>query len=254
MKSLGLEIRKLRRKHYWLMVFCALAFQVLWLGAALGRRATGPAGTRLLALGINDAFNLAVLMLPIVAAVLASRLVTIDVEGGMDQMFSALGQGEAGRFFAKLVLGGSTMAVMEVGIVAFATVVGDGLGLHPTPGSSGALPVASVVLVAASFAAVAVQLSLARLFEKQGVGLGVATVFAIAASGLGFMGMQRWGWLVPWGIGAAGNPIDQVASQHRTGDVTLVESSTFNAVMAVTMALVWTVAARLVLVWKEHRS
>ena len=62
-------------------------------------------------------------------------------------------------------------------------------------------------------------------------------------------------WLLPWGIVPAATPIDTVASRtsmRESGDMTLVSQPWTLAALAALVAVVWTVAAHLVIVHQEN--
>lgn len=254
MRTVRIELRKLRRKHFWLMAGGASAVEALWLGAALMRRAVGPVESRMTVLVLNEMLNLAALLLPLVAALLASRLVTVDTEGRMDQAFAAVGQRETSRFRGKLAIGAATVAVMQLALLALVIACGTAAGLRTTPQLGLAAALSIVALVGASIACMAVQLMLARVFDKQGIGLGIGTVAAIALSGLGFLGKQAIGWLLPWGVAVAASPIDQVASRTTIADVALVQHPALTAACAVLAGLWWVLVAHIVLTRRESRA
>lgn len=254
MNAIGLEIRKLKRKHYWLMAAGAAGLPLLWLAGATALRSRRPVGSRLSVLSLNEVLNLGALLLPIIAAILASRLVTVDTEARMGQMFTALGQRPDNRFFAKLAVGSVSVAGGQLLMVLFTALASRAFGLQVTAGyRSGVLP-ALIVLTAASIAAMATQLMLATCAAKQAVGLGVAVVAAIACSALPFAQLAAIGWVLPWGITGAASPIDTLASQHSAGDAVLAANPLTNALVAVLVAALWVAVSRFVIVWKENHQ
>lgn len=254
MNSVALELKKLRRTQYLPIAIATLAFQWLWLGATMFRRAASGQAGRLLGLSLNEAVSLATLMAPIISALLASRLVTVDTVGRMGQFFGALGQRSSARFLGKLAVAGTTVALVEVATLLLVAVAGPAIGLGATEHYRVALPLSLVVMVAASFAAVAAQLVLSTRLDKQGVAVGIATLVAIFASGLGFVGVQALAWALPWTVAVAANTIDQARSQQQGGDIALVGSPAMQAGFAVLAALAWIALAHLVIVGTERRS
>lgn len=114
MTAVGMEIRKMKRKHYWLMASGAIALQLLWLAAMALKRSTGVVEARLMVLSLAEPLYLGLLLMPIVAALLASRLVTLDTEERMDQLLTTYKQRAATRFTAKLVVGSASIAAGEL--------------------------------------------------------------------------------------------------------------------------------------------
>lgn len=244
MTAVAMEVRKLRRKHFWLMAAAAAGVELLWLAASLAQRAAG-SGPRMLALSLNEVLALAALVMPIAAALLASRLVTADTEGRMDETWSALGQPQGTRFAAKTIVLATTLTLLQLVILAFVALVGPAAGLRITPGYRAALLPAALVLAASVLAATAAQLALSTRVPKQAVATGIAAVATIACTGLPYAGIQAAGWLLPWGLIGAAQPIDQLASQTTaTHDVVLNSSPTLTALAALAVAAVWCVLAR----------
>lgn len=212
-----LELRKLRRGRFWPLFWTALGLETLWLLAAEGKRAVGPVATRQLGLGLNEVLSMAVLFVPILAAVLASRLVTLDAEERMGQTWSAYGQRPGARFRGKLLVAGLACAAGQLGVLAALTVLGPAVGLRATPHFWAALPAAAVVLVAASFAVSAAQIALAWVCARQAVGLGGGGGRrpAVLRPGPGGGGGARLGAaLGPGGSGEPGRP-DRAAERGR---------------------------------------
>lgn len=248
---IGMEIRKLKRRRYWLMAAGAAGLEVAWLAAAAAKRAGGPVEMRLMALTLNEALAMCALALPIIAALLASRLATIDTEERMGQMLTALGQREGTRFGAKLTLGSLSVMLGQLALVAFTAVAGPGMGLETTADYREAIWPLVVVMASASVAAVAVQLTLATCVEKQAVGLGVGALAGLVCSGLAPAHLEALGWVLPWGVPAAASPIASVTA-IRSGTHFTVDHPWVNALLAVVVAVIWSLLARLAIAYKEN--
>lgn len=248
---IGMEIRKLKRRRYWLMAAGAAGLEVAWLAAATAKRAGGPVEMRLMALTLNEALAMCSLALPIIAALLASRLATVDTEERMGQLFTALGQREGARFGAKLVLGSLSVMLGQLALIAFTAVAGPGMGLEPTADYQEAIWPIAVVMASASVAAAAVQLALATCVEKQAVGLGVGMLAGLVCSGLAPARLEALGWALPWGITTAASPISSVTA-IRSGAHFTVDHPWVNAMLAVVAAMIWSLLARLAIAYKEN--
>ena len=71
MSALGMELRKIKRRRFWLMAAGAAGLELAWVMAATGKRAGSAAEQRLLGLSLNESMSLCALVMPFVAAVLA---------------------------------------------------------------------------------------------------------------------------------------------------------------------------------------
>ncbi|WP_130873972.1 ABC transporter permease [[Pseudopropionibacterium] massiliense] len=252
MTAVGMEIRKMKRKHYWLMASGATALQLLWLAAMALKRSTGVVEARLMVLSFTEPLYLGLLLMPIVAALLASRLVTLDTEERMDQLFTALKQRAATRFTAKLVVGSASIAAGESLFIGLLATAGPVLGLRNGAGYQEAFWPGLVVLLAASVATMAVQLALATCLEKQAIGLGVAVVAGIVSSALPFMYLAPLGWALPWGLPAAANPVSTRLLGQTGMETALVTHPWVNALGAVLAATAWVCISRFIVKYKEN--
>ena len=251
MSALGMELRKIKRRRFWLMAAGGAGLELAWVAAATGQRAGGTAEQRLLGLSLNESLSLCAMVLPLVAALLTSRLATVDTEERMGRLLTALGQRGAARFDAKLALGSLAVALGQASLLAFIALVGPGMGLRPTAAYRDSLWPALVVMLAASVAATAVQLALAICVDKQAVGLAAGALAGVLCSGLPAAHLETLGWLFPWGVAVAGNPISSLAS-FRAHVPVAVAHPWAGALFAVIAAAVWVVAARLAVVHKEN--
>ena len=252
MTAVGMEIRKMKRKHYWLMASGAIALQLLWLAAMVLKRSTGVVEARLMVLSLAEPLYLGLLLMPIVAALLASRLVTLDTEERMDQLLTTFKQRAATRFTAKLVVGSASIAAGESLFIGLLASAGPGLGLRSDAGYQEALWPGLVVLLAASVATVAVQLALAGWLEKQAVGLGLAGVVGDCCSVLPFIKLAPLGWVLPWGLPAAANPVSTQLLRQTGMGTALVAHPWMNALGAVLAAAAWVCISRSIVKYKEN--
>ncbi|MBW3069072.1 MULTISPECIES: ABC transporter permease [unclassified Actinomyces] len=250
MTAIVMESRKLRRRHFWLMAAALGGLVVLWSAGLLSARATGVEQMRLLSLGLADSINMTSMLLPLIAALLASRLATVDSEERMDQLLTALGQTERSRFGGKLILGSCAAAVGQLAMLGLIALAGPGMGLRTTPTDRELVWSIAVVMVAACVAAMAAQLILAIYVSKQAVGLGVGAVASLLCSALPFMHLGAVDWLFPWGIAGAAAPLSQASQQ--AGTVILVEHPWLNALWAVLSAAVWSALAGFVINYREN--
>jgi hypothetical protein avisC_12452 len=252
---LALELGKLRRKRYWLIAASATAVCLAWSSLLIIHRASGPAEARHATLALNEFIQIIAFLMPIITAVLASRIVTVDTEERMGQLMTALGQSPLTRYRGKLVIVILTILCMEASIFALLSVLAGSIGLTVTDSYWRTLPPALVVVACSTLAISAVQLTLSTCFDKQGIGLGVAAIGGLIAESLPYAYLGKFSWLLPWGIVPAATPIDTVASyksMREGGDMTLVSQPWTLAALAALVAVGWTVAAHLVIVHQEN--
>lgn len=250
MSAIVMEMRKLKRRHFWLMAGTLGGLAALWSAGLLWSRSAGPEQTRLLSLGLADSINMTAMLLPFIAALLASRLATVDSEGRMGQWLTALGQDERSRFGGKLFLGSSAVAAGQLATLGLAALVGPGMGLRTSPADRDLFWSIVVVVIAASIAAMAVQLVLAICVSKQAIGLSTGALAALICSALPFMHLSAADWLFPWGIAGAASPLSQAS--YAAGKVILVDRPWFNALWALLAAAFWTTLATFVISYREN--
>lgn len=250
MTAVVMEMRKLRRRHFWLMAAALGGLAVLWSEGLLLSRANGVEQMRLLSLGLADSINMTAMLLPFIAALLASRLATVDSEERMGQWLTALGQDERSRFGGKLLLGSGAAAVGQLAMLGLVALAGPGMGLRTTPADRELVWSIAVVMIAACIAAMAAQLVLAMCVPKQAVGLGVGAVASLLCSALPFMHLGVVDWLFPWGIAGAATPLSQAS--YSAGKVILVDRPWLNALWAALSAALWAALAGFVINYREN--
>ena len=253
--TLALELGKLRRKRYWLIAASATAVCLAWCSMLITHRASGPVAARHATLALDEFIQIIAFLMPIITAVLASRIVTVDTEERMGQLMTALGQSALTRYRGKLVIVILTVLCVETALFTLVTVLAGPIGLTVTDSYWRTLPPALVVVACSTLAISAVQLTLSTRFDKQGIGLGVAAIGGLIAESLPYAYLGKFSWLLPWGIVPAATPIDTVASyksMREIGDMTLASQPWTLAALAALVAVGWTVAAHLVIVHQEN--
>ena len=253
--TLALELGKLRRKRYWLIAASATAVCLAWCSMLITHRASGPVAARHATLALDEFIQIIAFLMPIITAVLASRIVTVDTEERMGQLMTALGQSPLTRYRGKLVIVILTVLCIEMTLFTLVTVLAGPIGLTVTGSYWSTLPPALAVAACSTLAISAVQLTLSTCFDKQGVSLGAAAIGGLIAESLPYAYLGKFSWLLPWGIVPAATPIDTVASyksMREIGDMTLASQPWTLAALAALVAVGWTVAAHLVIVHQEN--
>ncbi|WP_147680743.1 ABC transporter permease [Actinomyces ruminicola] len=250
MTAIIMEARKLKRRHFWLMAAVLGGLVVMWSAGLHVTRANGVEHMRLLSLGLADSLNMTAMLLPFIAALLASRLATVDTEERMGQWLTALGQAEHSRFLGKLLLGSFAVAAGQLAMLGLTALTGPGLGLRTGATDQALIWSIAVVMIAACVAAVAAQLVLAICVPKQAVGLGIGAVASLLCSALPFMHLGAVDWLLPWGIAGAAAPLSRASQQ--AGTVILVDHPWLNALWAAVAAGIWTALAGFIINYREN--
>lgn len=253
--TLTLELGKLRRKRYWLIAASATAVCLAWCSMLITHRASGPVVARHATLALDEFIQIIAFLMPLITAILASRIVTVDTEGRMGQLLTALGQSPLSRYRGKLVIVILTVLSMETALFVLVSVLAGPIGLTVTDSYWRTLPPALAVVACSTLAISAVQLTLSTYFDKQGISLGAAAIGGLIAESLPYAYLGKFSWLLPWGIVPAATPIDTVASHksmRESGDMTLVSQPWTLAALAALVAVGWTVAAHLVIVHQEN--
>lgn len=253
--TLALELGKLRRKRYWLIAASATTVCLAWSSMLITHRASGPVAARNATLGLDEFIQIIAFLMPLITAILASRIVTVDTEERMGQLMTALGQSPLTRYRGKLVVVILTVLCIEASIFVLFTVLAGPIGLTVTDSYWRTLPPALAVVACSTLAISAVQLTLSTCFDKQGISLGAAAIGGLIAESLPYAYLGKFSWLLPWGIVPAATPIDTVASyksMRESGDMTLMSQPWTLAALAALVAVGWTVAAHLVIVHQEN--
>lgn len=253
--AVRMELRKLRRKHYWLMAGGITIVLSLWnLVIQLQRTGTSGADNQMLGvLALNEGLQMLAMFLPGIIAVLASRMVTVDTEERMDQMMSSLGQCETTRFVAKLIVLSTVATVISLAMMASGLAAP---GLRATPALWSTLPLLPVLVVSTAVAVSAVQLALSACLAKQAVTIAVAAIGGLVISMCSIaLKMPQIGWLTPWGLVGSACPIDYAATQEAVAaggtDAVLVSSPWLVVATALVLAVIWTAASCTAVARKE---
>lgn len=250
MKALRLEILKLKRSRFWSIAAGSASIVLLWFALLTLHRAHGPEESRLAVFAVNEAVNLSGILIPIVAALLASRIITIDTEQGMGDTLTAFGQPARRRWLTKLQLVLGCVVLIE-GLMLGVAETGRAWGLVTSPAHDSALLPTALVLFAGTIATVSAQLALATIFDKQGIGLACAVIGGIAASSLPFLGAEYLGWLLPWGLLVAANPVAPLPQQIAGADALLISYPILYACGALAAAVLWLGIASVLVTRKE---
>ena len=121
--TLTLELGKLRRKRYWLIAASATAVCLAWSSMLITQRASGPVGARHATLALDEFIQIIAFLMPLITAILASRIVTVDTEERMGQLMTALGQSPLARYRGKLVVVILTVLCIEMALFTLVTVL-----------------------------------------------------------------------------------------------------------------------------------
>ncbi len=235
MKQFILTLKSLRHRQILLITLLFIAVVGLWLGAALAKRARGPKEIHLYLLALNEVMMLAIYVLPIIAAIVASRVVTTSRDGGMDTKLRSMGISASRQFGANLVVTIMITTLVAVFILALALVSSLIYGFNRPNNITIISLSALLALVGDAIAVSAIHTWAATQFSQQGVTLGMAVVAAIGTSALPFAGLNYLSWILPWGIVSAANPV----LGSTGGVVTISTEALLFGVVAVIVGIFW---------------
>lgn len=195
MKALALEFYKTRGRKVWLVVFALIAVQLLWMLWSLRSMREQKLDTGWMYF-LYEFPALNTLMMPVIAAVVASRLCDTEHQGRTLKLLKTVMP--AGRLFgAKFLCGSIYMAAAAVFQVAMMLLGGSLKGFR------GAVPVQKYLLyllftVSVSLTLLLFQQVLSLLAENQMIPLAVGLIGAFAGVFLMFLPKQL-SYLLPWG-------------------------------------------------------
>jgi lantibiotic transport system permease protein len=110
-----------------------------------------------------------------------------------------------------------------------------------------------MVEMVASFAVTAVHLMAASVISKQAVGLALAILAGLVASGLGPMSVPWLGWLFPAGISSAAGPLAGIVAPGGFATVVAAPHAGWLLTGAALAATVWVVVSVMAVRWKEAK-
>jgi len=162
-----------------------LGFELVWILAIqmvyLSREMTTPIETGFV---ISQASQVHAIFAPILATVVVSRLAAMEHDGDMMPVLFAANQSRGSLFRAKYAVAAMISTIATVIVVAAVTLVAAGRGV---PTDAGLVAVWLLGLVLANLAVVAIQLTLALLFQRQAVTLTVGVIGGLVGSFAGFV-------------------------------------------------------------------
>lgn len=250
----SMEVRKLKGSSFWWMIIGMITLVSLWSGFAVMKRAGGNPATRTLTLTQGDIYQTISLLAPILAALLTSRLAIMETSERMDFKWRSLGQGETGRFFAKLVVAGTALSLIFLIPLTWTPLAALAMGFKSDSGLSSLILAPSLVAFLASMAVAAIQLMLSMTINKQAVGLGIGVIASLVGSGLGPMNVARLGWFFPAGISSAASPFLTTAAPDGYARMTLVTNPWALVLTSLIACIIWTSISAFVITVKEsHR-
>lgn len=248
---ISMEVRKLKSSSFWWMIIGMITLVSLWSGFAVIKRAGGNPATRTLTLAQGEVYQTVSLLAPILAALLTSRLAVIETSGRMDLKWRSLGQGETGRFFAKLAVAGTALSLVFMIPLAWTPLAALAMSFKSDGGLSSLILVPAFIAFLSSIAVAAIQLMLSMTIDKQAVGLGVGVLASLVGSGLGPMNVARLGWFFPAGISSAASPFLTMATPDGYARMALVANPWALVLTSLIACIIWTGISAFVITVKE---
>lgn len=250
---ISMEVRKTKGSSFWWMIIGMVTLVSLWSGFALMKRAGGNPATRTLTLTQGDIYQTISLLAPILAALLTSRLDIMETSERMDLKWQSLGQGEAGRFFAKLAVAGTALSQVFIIPLTWTPLAALAMGFKSDGGLSSLILAPALIAFLSSLAVAAIQLMLSMTVKKQAVGLGVGVIASLVGSGLGPMNVARLGWFFPAGISSAASPFLTAATPDGYARMALVTNPWVLVQTSLIACIIWISISTFVITVKESR-
>lgn len=251
---ISMEVRKMKGSSFWWMLIGMITLVSLWSGFAVMKRKGGNPATRTLTLTQGDIYQTISLLAPILAALLTSRLAIMETSERMDLKWQSLGQGETGRFFAKLAVAGTALSQVFIIPLTWTPLAALAMGFKSDGDMSSLILAPALIAFLSSLAVAAIQLMLSMAVKKQAVGLGVGVIASLVGSGLGPMNVARLGWFFPAGISSAASPFLTAATPDGYARMALVTNPWVLVLTSLIACIIWTsISAFVITVGESHR-
>lgn len=250
---ISIEVRKMKGSSFWWMIIGMITLVSLWSGFALMKRAGGNPATRTLTLTQGDIYQTISLLAPILAALLTSRLAIMETSERMDLKWQSLGQGETGRFFAKLAVAGTALSQVFIIPLIWTPLAALAMRFKSDGDLSSLILAPALIAFLSSLAVAAIQLMLSMTVKKQAVGLGVGVIASLVGSGLGPMNVARLGWFFPAGISSAASPFLTAATPDGYARMALVTNPWVLVQTSLIACIIWISISAFVITVKESR-
>ncbi len=257
MSSLVLEIRKHRRSRLPFLVLGLAALQALWLGALVAASASRSSeGIRTLQTSaLYDYLNLQTVLIGPTIAFLATRVVGVDRDGRMGQLFRALGQSAGRQFLVKLTLLTGLGFLISMTMFFTGATIGYRAGLLDSPSYGSTFWLVAALAFTSTLAVSATQLGVAHLLDHAAGTVVIGVLGSLVASFLPYLHLAHLGWVLPWGLLAAGSPYPLITPENAIGaDFTLVPDPSRSVVVTGIVALAWVGLSAWLVIVKEENS
>lgn len=257
MTALALELRKHRRSKLPLLFVGIVAFEVLWAGSVMGiSGARSPQGLRaLVTSGTYDFLRNAPIIVWPGIAFIATRVVGVDEDSRMGQVYRTYGRSVRHQFFVQVALLTTLGSVLSLSVLGANIAGGLQAGLFVTPSLVGSVGYALAVTVLATLAVSAVQVGLCHVIRSAGGSVVVAVVGSLFASFLPALGVSQLGWALPWGLMAAASPFPgSTSALQGLSDYPIVAGAAVHVGVAALLAVGWTVLSAWIVVRKEENA
>ena len=235
--SVALEVRKLRHKKVpWLVVGLA-AFEGLWMIFTM-------IGGSKLTYALAESVDMFVMLMGLVAGLVAVQIVGVDREGRMGQWLSARGHSPLQRFLHKIVLADVMVVVYHLALLGLVFAVAGPLGMESSPVVGRLVGPIALATVCGCLAVTPVQLALAQNLERPSTSVVIGIIAGMVSMALPFMNAKGVGWLLPWGLLTAANPVMPLTMDNRAQpEIQLMPHAGAVLAAAAVMAIVWALLA-----------
>ncbi|WP_293878333.1 hypothetical protein [uncultured Brevibacterium sp.] len=245
--SVALEVRKLRHKKVPGLVVGLAAFEGVWMIFTM-------VGGSKLPYALAESVDMFVMLMGLVAGLIAVQIVGVDRECRMGQWLSARGRSPLRRFLHKIVLADVVVVVYHLALIGLVFAVAGPLGMESSPVVVSLVGPIALATVCGCLAVMPVQLALAENLERPSTSVVIGIIAGMVSMALPFMNAKWVGWLFPWGLLTAANPVMPLTVENRAQpEIQLMAHTGAVLVAAAVMAIMWAVLAIGSVVRKENQ-
>lgn len=203
---IALELMKWRGRHIPLISSILMLALLAWAGMAIAKlqlSSTTPAAGKVAESTVQTGTQLISLLLPVLVAIIASRVASIEHEDGMIQFLRSLGRSPRQTTITKTLMVWGLVSVVLAIFWGLVCMIGGAFGAAPNLGH---LLSVFVAMVVAAGALSAVHLALGMAFENQWITLSVGIVGGLSGSASMLMSSSVAA-LTPWTLVGGASPV-----------------------------------------------
>ncbi|GAB78823.1 ABC-2 family transporter protein [Austwickia chelonae] len=245
--SVALEVRKLHHKRVLWLVIGMAAFEGLWIVFTM-------IGRSKLTYALAQSVDMFVMLMGLVAGLIAVQIVDVDRQDRMGQWLSARGQSPLRRFMDKIMLTDAIVVAYHLALIGLVLAVAGPLGLESSQLAARSARLIVLVTICGCLAVTPLQLALAQNLGHPSTSVVTGVIAGSVSMALPYINAAWVGWLAPWGLLAAANPIIPLTMENRANpEIQLIDQAGPALAGAAAMAIIWTLVAIALVARKEQQ-